>query len=73
MDLGDWQELSRLRFENHLWHRWVAEILETMQRPGARADSIADNVESSTAALNEQLVRLHRRPVTGPWQTARVA
>jgi len=63
MDIGDWQELSRLRGENHVWHRCIAEILDAVQAPGATADSIASAVERSVATLNQQLVQIRRRPV----------
>jgi len=63
MDIGDWQEFSRLRGENHVWHRCVGEILEAVQAPGATADSIAAAVERSVTTLNQQLVRMRRRPV----------
>jgi len=64
MDLGDWQELSRLRFENHAWHRCVAMILEALDKPGATSGSITEAVDQSIATLNELLVQSHRRPVT---------
>ena len=63
MDIGDWQEFSRLRGENHVWHRCIAEILEAVQAPGATAESIASVVEHSVTTLNQHLVRIHRRPV----------
>jgi hypothetical protein len=63
MDLGDWQELSRLRFENHVWHRGMAAILETVERPGVTSNAIIEAVERSVASLNDHLVRLHRRPL----------
>ena len=63
MDLGDWQELARLRFENHVWHLCVTQILETVDQPGSTVEAITARISSSVAALNEQLVRLHRRPV----------
>ena len=63
MDLGDWQELSRLRFENHIWHRCIDDIRDAMQRPAATSESIAEVVERSVALLNERLVSVHRRPV----------
>jgi hypothetical protein len=63
MDIGDWQEFSRLRGENHHWHRCIAEILEAVQAPGATAESIAGAVERSVETLNQHLVRMRRRPV----------
>jgi hypothetical protein len=63
MDLGDWQELSRLRFENHLWHRCVDEIRAEVERPAATTNSIAHVVERSIEVLNKGLAGLHRRPV----------
>jgi hypothetical protein len=63
VDLGDWQELSRLRFENHVWHRCVDEIHAAVERPGASAESIAQAIEQSVAVLNRQLRTMHRRPV----------
>jgi hypothetical protein len=63
MDFGDWQELSRLRFENHAWHRCITTIIEALDKPGARADSIAQAVEQSVHVLNQDLVTCHRRPV----------
>jgi hypothetical protein len=65
MDLGDWQELARLRFENHVWHRCVSEILGAIETPGATTETIKSAVEHNVATLNDNLVRLHRRPV-GP-------
>jgi len=64
MDLGDWQELSRLRFENHLWHRCVDDIRVEVERPAANSASIAQVLERSLAVLNKGLAGLHRRPVT---------
>ena len=66
MDIGDWQEFSRLRGENHVWHRCIAEILETVQAPGATAESIATAVERSVDTLNQHLVQMRRRPVEFP-------
>jgi hypothetical protein len=63
MDLGDWQELARLRAENHYWHRCITDILEALEKPAATAESIAQAIGSSVATLNEALGRLHRRPV----------
>ena len=63
MDLGDWQELARLRAENHYWHRCIREILDAVNKTAATTDSIVQAVTSSVAALNEALGRLHRRPV----------
>lgn len=64
MDLGDWQELSRLRSENHAWHRCIETILEAIGKPGATSRSIAEAVDRSVATLNDRLTQLHRRPVT---------
>jgi hypothetical protein len=64
MDLGDWQELSRLRLENHVWHRCIDEIREAMEQPGGTSDTLAAVVRSSVVVLNERLAALHRRPVT---------
>jgi hypothetical protein len=55
--------MSRLRFENHAWHRCVDSIVEAIERPGATALSIAEAVETSVSALNDRLVQVHRRPV----------
>jgi hypothetical protein len=63
MDLGDWQELSRLRFENHAWHRCVGAIREAIARPGATSTSIAVAVHDSVAALNARLEQVRRRTV----------
>ena len=63
MDLGDWQELSRLRIENHFWHRCIEDILEAARAPGATHATIAARVEQCVDALNSRLVSLHRRPV----------
>jgi hypothetical protein len=63
MDLGDWQELARLRTENHYWHRCITEILEVLDKPAATFEAIAQAIRTSVATLNEALGRLHRRPV----------
>lgn len=63
MDFGDWQEMSRLRFENHSWHRCIDAVLEEVDRPGATSTSIAEAVKRSVNTLNERLLQLHRRPV----------
>lgn len=63
MDIGDWQEFSRLRGENHHWHRCIDEILEAVQALGATPESIARAVERSVGTLNQHLVRMRRRPV----------
>jgi hypothetical protein len=63
VDLGDWQELARLRFENHVWHLCITQILETVDAPGSTVEAIVTGINVSVTALNEQLVRLHRRPV----------
>jgi hypothetical protein len=63
VDLGDWQEMSRLRFENHAWHRCMEAILEAIERPGATSTSIAEAVDRSVTVLNDSLVQVHRRPV----------
>jgi hypothetical protein len=63
MDLGDWQELSRLRYENHAWHRCVAEILEAVHRRSTTAESLTAAIHASVTELNEQLATLHRPPV----------
>ena len=64
MDLGDWLELSRLRAENHSWHRCVDGIVEAMRSPTATWQTITAAVETSVDTLNAALSRLHRRPVT---------
>lgn len=64
MDFGDWQELSRLRFENHAWHRCIDAVLQTVDQPGATSTSIAETVERSVNTLNQSLLQLHRRPAT---------
>lgn len=63
MDLGDWQELSRLRAENHAWHRCVDDLLETIRAPRATSASISEAVERNVVLLNQHLERLRRRPV----------
>jgi hypothetical protein len=63
MDLGDWQELSRLRFENHAWHRCVAEILEAIHRKSTSPEALTAAIEASIGVLNEELRGLHRPPV----------
>jgi hypothetical protein len=63
MDLGDWQELSRVRVENHVWHRCTDDILEAVRAPGATHATIAASVEQCVDRLNKRLVALHRRPV----------
>jgi len=65
MDLGDWQELSRLRAENHYWHRCIAEIMDALGKRAATTESIVQAIRNSVATLNEGLARLHRRAV-GP-------
>jgi hypothetical protein len=64
VDLGDWQELSRLRFENHAWHHCIDAVLQAVNKPGATSSSIAEAVELSVNTLNDRLLQLHRRPVT---------
>lgn len=64
MDLGDWQELARLRAENHVWHRCVGEILDALAVQGATPEMIVASIERSVGSLNEHLVKLRRRPVT---------
>jgi len=63
MDLGDWQEFSRLRAENHSWHRCVTEILAALDKPAATTEFIVEAIRSSVGTLNETLRRLHRHPV----------
>ena len=63
MDLGDWQELSRLRFENHVWHRCVDSIMKAAEQPNATPQSISQGVEQSVKVLNDHLHTLHRGPV----------
>lgn len=55
--------MSRLRFENHAWHRCVDAIVEAIEQPGATATSIADAVQASVTTLNDRLVQVHRRPI----------
>jgi hypothetical protein len=64
VDLGDWQEMSRLRFENHAWHLCIDAVLQAVNKPGATSTSIAEAVERSVDALNARLVQLHRGPAT---------
>jgi len=64
VDLGDWQELARLRFENHVWHLCITQILDAVDAPSATSEAICARIEQSVTALNEQLVRLHRRPIS---------
>jgi hypothetical protein len=63
MDMGDWLEYSRLRGENHSWHRCVNEILDALDAPSATIDSIRLAVSHSVDTLNGALGRLRRRPV----------
>jgi hypothetical protein len=62
VDFGDWQEISRLRFENHAWHRCIEAVLQAVDQPGATSTSIAEAVERGVNILNERLTQLHRRP-----------
>jgi hypothetical protein len=62
VDFGDWQELSRLRYENHAWHRCIDAVLKAVDQPGATSTSIAEAVEHSVRMLNDRLLQLHRRP-----------
>jgi hypothetical protein len=64
MDFGDWQELARLRAENHCWHRCIAEIMEAIRKPMATSQSMVESISVSIASLNDALARLRRRPVT---------
>jgi hypothetical protein len=67
MDIGDWQELARLRHENHAWHRCVAEIVDALYPPPGRSmqrGTLHDEIEQSIAVLNERLHRIGRRPVS---------
>jgi hypothetical protein len=66
MDIGDWQELSRLRYENHLWHRCIAQIVESIHpEPGQpRRLTVRESIEQSVAELNERLRHVGRRPVS---------
>jgi hypothetical protein len=63
MDLGDWQEMSRLRSENHAWHRCIEAILGALDEPGATSGSIAEAVDRSLSTLNDRLTQLRRRAV----------
>jgi len=63
MDLGDWQELSRLRGENHLWHRCVDEIMEMTHASGVSGEQLAAAIENRVSVLNQRLAALHRRAV----------
>jgi hypothetical protein len=64
VDFGDWQELSRLRFENHAWHRCIDAVLQAVDARGATSISIAEAVDHSVRTLNERLLQLHRRPAS---------
>jgi hypothetical protein len=64
VDFGDWQELSRLRSENHYWHRCILDILDALHKPSATTESVVEAVTAGIARLNEALARLRRRPVT---------
>jgi hypothetical protein len=55
--------MSRLRSENHAWHRCIETILEAVDKPGATAGSIVEAVDLSVGTLNDHLTRLRRRPV----------
>ena len=66
MDIGDWQELSRLRLENHLWHRCLDDIASAARNHQLTADALAQSIEQSVQALNERLQHLGRRPVPYP-------
>lgn len=64
MDLGDWQELSRLRFENHAWHLCIDAILQVIDGPHPSTASITEAVDRSVNTLNDRLVRIRRRPIS---------
>jgi hypothetical protein len=64
VDFGDWQELSRLRYENHAWHGCIEAVLRAVNQAGATSTSIQETIDRSVEALNDRLVQLHRRPVT---------
>jgi hypothetical protein len=66
VDLGDWQELSRLRSENHAWHRCVAEIVDSTHRTDLSGSQLADSILRSVGALNTRLAALGRRKVSTP-------
>jgi hypothetical protein len=63
VDLGDWQELSRLRSENHAWHRCVDEIVESAHRTELSGAQLADTIVRCVGALNTRLAALGRRKV----------
>ena len=67
MDIGDWQELARLSYENHAWHRCIAEIVDAMYppTPSMQRASLHAEVEQSITELNERMRHIGRRPVSG--------
>jgi hypothetical protein len=66
MDIGDWQELARLRSENHLWHRCMAEIVDALDPTtmSTQTRTLHETVVQSVAVLDHRLTRLGRRPVS---------
>jgi hypothetical protein len=65
MDLGDWQEFTRLRAENHAWHRCVQDILASTRKTALSSDALAASIDRSVATLDERLRALGRRGVRG--------
>jgi 6-phosphofructokinase len=63
MDISDWQELSRLRLENHLWHRCLDDIVSAARDHQLTSSELAHAIQASVGTLNGRLHNMGRRPV----------
>lgn len=59
-DVGIWQELARLRTENHYWRECVVGIVKDTRGPHASADALIQSIEQRLIALAEKISRLHQ-------------
>jgi hypothetical protein len=60
-EVGIWQELARLRTENHAWRECVEGIVQDVRLSSSSVDALRGSIRQRVANLGQRLARIHHQ------------
>jgi hypothetical protein len=58
-EVGIWQDLARLRTENHAWRESVEAIVQDVRQHPTSADDLKDAIRQRLVSLGGRLAAIH--------------
>ena len=60
-EIGIWQELARLRTENHAWRECIQAILNDVDVHRSSTSALQDAIQQRIVGLGSRVARIHDR------------